>query len=69
MRSHAIRIDSGLSKLWVRAESGRPSKIVRWKCSCGRIGPERLVTHDESIGYRSARNGGARHVAAMEKSK
>lgn len=32
----------------------------RWRCSCGRAG-------EETTKPRSARNGGARHVAAMER--
>jgi hypothetical protein len=35
-------------------------RIYWWRCSCCRVGPNKTNP-------RSARNGGARHVAAMEK--
>ena len=35
----------------------------RWRCSCGRVGGWTLSR------VRSARNGGARHVAAMERGR
>lgn len=46
-----------------REGSGRA--YIRWTCSCGRIGP--ALTTLIHRNYRRARNGGARHVAAMEK--
>jgi hypothetical protein len=42
------------------ARSDEPDDAYFWRCSCGRMGPL-------TLNARSARNGGARHVAAMEK--
>jgi hypothetical protein len=40
----------------------------RWECSCGDRGPWKTARNKgHAKAARSARNGGARHVAAMEK--
>lgn len=44
----------------------------RWRCSCGKQGEWRYGGNRGSIdsaAVRSARNGGARHVAAMERGR
>lgn len=52
MKAHVISIGV--------ARSDEPDDAYFWRCSCKRVGP---LTLD----VRRARNGGARHVAAMEK--
>ena len=58
-RKPAHLTDLGWRELKV-ARLELPRFEYRWACSCGRIG-------DWKPRARSARNGGARHVAAMEK--
>lgn len=45
----------------------------RWRCSCGDFGKQWQTSTKESgstaAAARRARNGGARHVAAMERGK
>lgn len=49
----------------------------RWRCACGRVGPWQASVATEhgtverrpALCARAARNGGARHVAAMERSR
>lgn len=52
-------------------EAGNPVGVYRyrWRCSCGRIGPWKSGASGSGGGPapRRARNGGARHVAAMER--
>lgn len=53
-------------------EAGNPTGMFRyrWRCSCDRVGPWRTGTDDSghhAAAAQSARNGGARHVAAMER--
>lgn len=43
--------------------------VVRWSCSCGRIGPSRplgLTMTSQRLAHRSARIGGAGHVRAAK---
>lgn len=46
---------------------------ARWRCSCGLRGNPVLLEHvtwtDRTRAVRRVRNGGVRHVAAMERSK
>lgn len=61
MSRHVISIEDCKSSMWQSA-SGRRSKAVRWRCKCGRVGPEVLAYERE----RAAR-GGNQHVAAAER--
>lgn len=69
MTAHVIEIRPGASKVWKNTFSGKWSRSVRWACSCGRVGPEHLTQSDEQRAHRRARNGGTRHIAAMERAK
>lgn len=61
MVAHAIAIHTQV------AADATGAMRYRWRCSCGRDGSWRTARHGGSpaIAARSARNGGARHVAAM----
>lgn len=53
-------------------DRGEPTGVFRyrWRCSCGRVGPWRVggeVSGQHAKASRSARTGGERHVAAMER--
>lgn len=50
------------------ARSDEPYDAYYWRCSCGRVGPLQ-GSPDEERAARRARNGGARHVAAMERGR
>lgn len=54
---HAIAIQPVESTLWATA-GGKRAAAVRWRCSCGRVGPDVL----ERERHRAVK-GGARHVA------
>lgn len=67
MQAHVIAIEQ---------EGGTPLERFRWRCSCGDVGPwkgaseaRRSDWQPRVTGPRRARNGGARHVAAMERGK
>jgi hypothetical protein len=64
MRAHAVEIDTKQ----VDRSCAAHGLSYRWRCSCGRIGPWWL-TKVTAKPERSARNGGARHVAAMERAR
>lgn len=61
------------TQLQADAATGDPTGVFRyrWKCTCGRVGPwksggaKRSGQHAKAA--RSARVGGERHVAAMER--
>lgn len=68
MKAHAIRIDGGLPYGSIAGQ------WHRWTCSCGRVGDWTRGDGNAQNGgsnhrtsARRARNGGARHVAAMER--
>lgn len=67
MAAHAIAIHTQV------ATDAEPTGAVRyrWRCACGRDGAWRTARHGGSpaIAARSARTGGARHVAAMERGR
>lgn len=53
-------------------DDGNPTGMFRyrWRCACHRVGPWRTGADDSghhAKAARSARSGGARHVAAMER--
>ena len=54
---HVIEIEPTLSTIW-RTAGGRKRKAVRWRCSCGRVGPDMLQRERDR-----AERGGAQHVA------
>jgi hypothetical protein len=59
--AHAISIDTEVHMLHSLFR-------YRWECSCGDRGPWKdSGTKGHAKAVRSARNGGQRHVAAMEK--
>lgn len=72
MTAHVIEIDLWATKN-VRGGPEDRKRYVRWRCSCRRLGPPLLINHVKYLGRtsaeRRARNGGARHVAAMERGR
>lgn len=71
MKAHAATVELWHSER-LRGGPGDQKHFVRWRCSCGRIGP--ALPSEGTIGgrlssQRRASNGGIRHVAAMERSK
>lgn len=54
IQSHSTQIETSPTN------PATPVPTYRWLCSCSRCGPWQLK-------IRSARNGAARHVAAMER--
>ena len=71
--THEIEVQQWFSDQRKDAPYERHSHIktvARWACSCGRIGPSvklGLSMTSNRLAHRSAANGGARHVKAMEK--
>lgn len=65
MAAHAIAIDSDIRTAIDNhgATYQTAASRYRWRCSCGRVGGWTLSR------VRAARNGGARHVAAMERGR
>lgn len=59
MRAHVVTIETRKHSQSVDGASCI-TIALRWLCTCGSLGPWQCRA-------RSARNGGARHVAAMEK--
>lgn len=55
-KPHVITIDTR------EADADSPHPMYRWRCSCSCVGEWKLVA-------RSARIGGQRHVAAMERGR
>jgi hypothetical protein len=68
--AHVVEVD-----LWATKHvRGGPEDIkhwVRWRCSCGRLGPSLKLDHVTWAGRtsatRRARSGGAAHARAMER--
>ncbi len=48
--THATRIDVVDSNIWLRG--GRRAIAFRWRCSCGRVGPERILKDNAARGGR-----------------
>lgn len=81
MRAHSFEI-----QLWAseqrREIDGQPAQFVRWRCSCGKLGPALVlppISGDPGqqladwpkrrSAEHSARTGGQRHIAAMERGR
>jgi len=65
MVAHVIAIETGPRFVGLAVDRGEVEPggpIHRWRCSCERTG-------DWKHSARKARNGGTRHVAAMERGK
>jgi hypothetical protein len=60
MPVHAADVQAHELSLW-----------YRWRCSCGEVGPWRVASKLGGAvkAVRSARRGGQRHVAAMERGR
>lgn len=63
MIAHTFKLEDVPAKSW-RTAGGKPGSAVRWRCSCGRVGPDVLPSEADR-----ARRGGERHVAAMERGR
>lgn len=65
MQAHVITIDTDPATVTVDGvvNASPIGQRYRWRCCCGRIGGWTLSR------ARSTRNGGARHVAAMERGR
>jgi hypothetical protein len=68
--AHVVEIHTQLQS----DEEGNPTGCFRyrWRCSCGKHGPWRTGTTDSghhAAAASSARTGGTRHVAAMERGR
>lgn len=68
MTTHAVDVQTNVQS----DAQGGPTGVFRyrWRCSCGRCGRWHAGSHDvgaHADAARRARNGGARHVAAMER--
>jgi hypothetical protein len=59
LEAHAHVVDT----LTIPAGEGHSDYRFRWRCTCGRAGKWHAAR------VSSARNGGARHVAAMERGR
>lgn len=55
--NHEIKIEQTASTMWRRAGGSKPAPAVRWRCSCGRVGPDVLERERQR-----AERGGAQHV-------
>lgn len=55
---HVITIEPTESTMWQTA-AGRRAKAVRWRCTCGRVGPDVLERE-----RGRAERGGKQHVAS-----
>jgi hypothetical protein len=54
---HEINIEPTASTMWRRAGGGKPARAVRWRCSCGKAGPDVLERERQR-----AERGGAQHL-------
>lgn len=61
MKAHAVTVDTETVPVMVYSVNTSGYRY-RWRCTCGSVGEWKLKAH-------SARNGGARHVAMMERSR
>jgi hypothetical protein len=69
--AHAITIETRVEDATVKT---KPVLVCRWRCSCGYVGEWKRpvvggTTRRTQSAARRARNGGARHVAAMERGR
>lgn len=69
MTAHVITIEPWATERQREIPGQRPT-IVRWRCSCGRLGAGVQLGGDTDArrsAERRARDAGQRHVAAMER--
>lgn len=69
MKKHKIAIEPWASEGKSEIEGQGPT-VLRWRCSCGRIGP--ALPLEGTLGGRAraerrADTGGRQHIAAMER--